>query len=101
MTETEDGEPRVPMARPGAAVQAMFDFAAGGCRGSSGKEVARMDLEVTERQRALIERIEDVLGITFEGWCEDEGRRETKYSASAFIDRFLERYREECGFGRD
>lgn len=59
-----------------------------------------MDLEITDKQEALIEKIEDVLGVSFEEWCKNEGRKETKFSASAFIDAYIDEFREECGFGR-
>lgn len=57
-----------------------------------------MDLEITDKQQDLIEKIEDVLGVSFEQWCEENDRKETKFSASAFIDEYIEEFRRECGF---
>ena len=57
-----------------------------------------MDLEVTDKQQALIEKIEDVLGVDFEGWCAYNDRKPTKFSASDFIDEHIDDYRRECGF---
>lgn len=57
-----------------------------------------MDLEVTDRQQDLIEKIEDVLGVDFEDWCADNDRKPTKFSASDFIDEYIDEYRHECGF---
>ena len=55
-------------------------------------------IDITPKQKELIAKIEQLLDVDFEDWCERHDRKPTKYSASDFIDEHMDEYRRELGF---
>jgi len=55
-------------------------------------------IEPTDKQMELIEKIEDALDVSFVDWCYENGRPESRRSASDFIDQYIDDYKHECGW---
>lgn len=55
-------------------------------------------IEPTDKQMELIEKIEDALDVSFVDWCYENGRPESRRSASDFIDQYIDDYKRECGW---
>lgn len=53
--------------------------------------------EPTQRQMDFIEKIEQKLDVSFEEWCDLEGREQDISAASDFIDEYVDDFRRACG----